>query len=95
MDTENQVARLPDDKLLKCLSMIKDFLYRKKVTLKELQSLCGLLNFACQVVLPGRAFLRRLFDLTRGLQKPHHRVISSEKGVQGGFEGMGRISSSI
>jgi len=26
------------------------------------------------VVLPGRAFLRRLFDLTRGLQKPHHRV---------------------
>lgn len=72
--------------------MIKDFLYRKKVTLKELQSLYGLLNFACQA---GRAFLRRLFDLTRGLQKPHHRVISSEKGVQGGFEGMGRISSSI
>jgi len=37
LDTENQVARLPDDKLLKCLSMIKAFLSRKKVTLKELQ----------------------------------------------------------
>jgi len=74
LDTENQVARLPDDKLQNCLFMIKDFLYRKKVTLKELQSIGGLLNFACRVVLPGRAFLRRLFDLSRGLQKPHHRV---------------------
>ena len=44
------------------------------MTLKELQSLCGLLNFTCQVVVPGRAFLRRLFDLTHNLQKPHHRI---------------------
>ena len=46
----------------------------KKVTLKELQPLCGLLNFACSVVTPGRAFLRRLIDLTIGLRSEHHKI---------------------
>ena len=32
-----------------------------------------MLNFACCVVPPGRAFLRRIIDLTRGLKYPHHR----------------------
>lgn len=69
-----QEARLPKEKLNKCLNMICEFLQRKKVTLQEIQSLCGLLNFACSMIVSGRAFLRRLFDLTRGIQKPHHRV---------------------
>jgi hypothetical protein len=50
------------------------FLNRKKVTLKDLQSLIGLLNFACSVIVPGRAFLRRLIDLTQGMQKPRHFI---------------------
>ena len=45
----------------------------KKTTLRQLQSLISLLNFACCVVPPGRAFLRRIIDLTRGLKDPHHR----------------------
>jgi len=39
-------ARLPQEKIQKCLSAIEHTLSRKKVTLKELQSLIGLLNFA-------------------------------------------------
>ena len=74
LDTVRQEARLPQEKLTKSLHMINDFLHRKKVTLQELQSLCGLLNIACTVVVSGRAFLRRLFNLTKGLRKPHHRV---------------------
>jgi hypothetical protein len=50
------------------------FLNRKKVTLKDLQSLIGLLNFACFVIVPGRAFLRRFIDLTQGMQKPRHFI---------------------
>ena len=67
-------ARLPLDKIDKCLGMIANFLTRKKVTLKEIQSLTGLLNFACSVVVPGRAFLRRLIDLTVGVQSSYHYV---------------------
>lgn len=44
------------------------------MTLKELQSLIGSLNFACSVIAPGRAFLRRLIDLTRGAILPHHFI---------------------
>ena len=50
------------------------FYTRRKVTLRELQSLLGLLNFTCSVVVPGRAFLRRMIDLTKGIQRPHHRI---------------------
>ena len=51
---------------------------RRKTTLKELQSLIGLLNFTCSVVLPGRAFLRRLIDLTKGVRLTHHRIRVTE-----------------
>ena len=57
-------ARLPPDRLVKCRDLIAGFLRRRKVTLRGIQSLTGLLNFACTVVVPGRAFLRRLIDLT-------------------------------
>ena len=50
------------------------FLHRKKATLREVQSLTGLLNFACSVIVPGRAFLRRLIDITVGIQSPHHLI---------------------
>lgn len=43
-------ARLP---IVKCRSLIESFLARDKVTLKEIQSLVGVLNFACKVVRPG------------------------------------------
>lgn len=66
-------VRLPQDKLEKLRTILSSFLHRKKVTLLELQSLIGLLKFACAVVSPGRAFLRRIIDLTKGIQKPYHK----------------------
>lgn len=74
LDTVRSEARLPHDKVMRCTSMLSDYLKRKKVTLWELQSLIGLLNFACSVVLPGRAFLRRLIDLTIGISRPQHFI---------------------
>lgn len=74
LDTLAMEARLPGDKTEKCKLLIATFLRRKKVTLRELQSLVGLLNFACSVVVPGRAFLRRLIDLTKGITSPHHFI---------------------
>ena len=74
LDTVRSEARLPHDKVMRCTSMLSDYLKRKKVTLRELQSLIGLLNFACSVVLPGRAFLRRLIDLTIGISRPQNFI---------------------
>lgn len=65
--------RLPSDKLKKIKNQLDNFLKRKKVTLQELQSLIGLLSFACSVVTHGRLFLRRLIDLTIGLKQPHYK----------------------
>jgi hypothetical protein len=73
LDCIHSLARLPHDKLAKCSSLIRETLDKKSVTLKALQSLVGTLNFACQVVAPGRSFLRRTIDLTCGLKASHHR----------------------
>ena len=45
--TQSLEARLPHDKLDDALNLVKRFARRKKVTLRELQSLIGTLNFAC------------------------------------------------
>ncbi|XP_062604845.1 uncharacterized protein LOC134266643 [Saccostrea cucullata] len=71
VDSIEMVCRLPEAKLLKIRDRLHEAKNRKKITLKDLQSLIGLLNFACLVVVPGRAFLRRLIDLTCGITQPH------------------------
>jgi hypothetical protein len=62
------------EKIAKCVETISSFLQRKKVTLKDLQSLMGLLNFARSVIEPGRLFLRRLIDHTQGTQNPRNFI---------------------
>ena len=73
IDTIKKEVRLPLDKVQKCKAEINSLIIKDKTTLKELQSIIGLLNFACAVIIPGRPFLRRLIDLTIPLKAPHHR----------------------
>ena len=73
LDCHKGEARLPQEKIEKCNLAIHRAL-ALKITLKELQSLTGLLNFACKVVIPGRVFLRRLINLTIGVKRPHHLI---------------------
>ena len=56
LDTVSMEAHLPNDKLDKCREQLSSFYSRKNGTLKELQSLIGLLNFACSVVVPDMPF---------------------------------------
>ena len=74
LDTCAMEACLPQDNLEKCKTLLQDFLQRKKVSLKEMQSLVGLLNFTCSVVLPGRTFLRRMINVTVGVRRPTHLI---------------------
>ena len=42
--------------------------------MRDLLSVIGSLTFACRAIAPGRAFLRRLHDLTSGISNPNHKV---------------------
>lgn len=70
LDSVEMCARLPEEKLQKSRELVRELAKQKSVTLKQLQSAIGKLNFACSVVTPGRAFLRRLIDLTIGKSAP-------------------------
>jgi hypothetical protein len=74
VDSIKMEARLPQDKLTRARDLLILYTNKRTITLKQLQSLIGLLNFACKVVVPGRAFLRRLVDLTCGISKSHHHI---------------------
>ena len=62
------------DNVLKRKNSLSEMRVRRKFTLRELQSLIGLLNFACCVVQPSRTFLRKLIDRTKRIQQPHFHI---------------------
>ena len=74
IDSQKMEARLPSDKLNRLFVDLNSWHTKKSATLQELQSLIGTLNFACKVIAPGRAFLQRIINLTRGVSKPHHHI---------------------
>jgi hypothetical protein len=74
VDSERMEMRLPPDKLARAIVLLDDLKRRRSVTLRELQSVLGFLNFACKVIAHGRPFLRRLTDLTCHLSNPSHHI---------------------
>jgi DNA transposition AAA+ family ATPase len=73
-DTIKMELRLPKEKLSEIKDRLIIILNSRKLKLREIQSVIGLLNFACQVVVPGKAFCRRLIDATCNVKKAWHRV---------------------
>ena len=74
LDSFAMEARLPVDKLVKLKNLLQKYQNCRKIRLRDLQSNIGLLNFCCNVVRPGRCFLRRLVDLTKTVSHPNHRI---------------------
>lgn len=74
IDSVNMVFRLPADKLTKLMDLVNGFCAVRKVTLRQMQSLLGLLVFACRIMPMGRVFSRRLSLATRGISRPEHHV---------------------
>ena len=73
IDTQLQQVRIPPDKLIECNVRLHDALRKAHVTLRELQSLLGYLNYLCRAVAGGRTFLQRLVALTRGKSRNSKR----------------------
>ena len=61
LDGKHMVLRIPMEKRDRAIKMLKNFIQKRKATIKELQELCGYLNFLCKAVFPGRPFLRRMY----------------------------------
>ncbi len=79
LDTDLMESRLPLDKVQDCFAMLDGFITTNKSTLVAIQRLTGKLCFATSTIPYGRPFLRRLYDLTVGLDKPwYHRRINAE-----------------
>ncbi|KAM9324652.1 uncharacterized protein PAF06_000727 [Gastrophryne carolinensis] len=74
IDSQVGVCRLPLDKVSDLLQELQGALGVKKVTLRQLQSVLGKLNFACKVLPMGRVFSRWLSLTTAGIREPHHFI---------------------
>ena len=74
IDTNEMMVKIPDEKLKKLQNELSKLLQKKKTTLKELQSLTGLLSFCSRAIPAARAFNRRFYDAMIGLKKHFHRV---------------------
>ena len=76
IDTISQTVSVPIDKIVKAIDMVQNVLNNdsKKITLNQLQKICGFLNFLGRCVVPGRAFTRRLYAFSLGNLKPHHHI---------------------
>ena len=66
LDTVNQIVGINLEKIAKGRNMIQFILNKKclpqskhKITIHQLQKICGFLNFLGRAVVPGRAFTRR------------------------------------
>ena len=74
LDSIKMEARLPLDKLTRTKEALHEWSHKKSATLKELQSLIDTLQFACKVVVPGRAFLQRIISLIKGISNSRWRI---------------------
>ena len=74
IDTNEMSVRIPGHKIVELESLIRTYLNRKKVSLRDLQKLVGKLIFFGQAVRSSRAFLRRFYDVMSPLRKPFNML---------------------
>ena len=88
LDTVNQIIGIPLEKVAKGLNMIGTILSKleklrakRKMTVLQLQKICGFLNFLGRAIVPGRTFTRRLYTQLEGLShlKLHHHICITDE----------------
>lgn len=72
IDSLAMEARLPKNKLLRARTWVKQTLQEKQISRNELRLLLRFLSFAAKVMVSGRIFLRRLFNVLTKYQKIYH-----------------------
>ena len=74
LDGRRHRIAIPCEKIDRAVSLIKPMVKKKKTTLREMQQLCGFLNFLTKCIIPGRVFLRRLYPVGSHLKFSHYHL---------------------
>jgi hypothetical protein len=74
IDAREMTVKIPDKKMKELLVLIREVALSKKVTLKKLQSLFGVLAFCTRAIPADRALNRRLYMATSKAKKPFHLI---------------------
>jgi hypothetical protein len=78
LDSTDLSMSVPEEKKTDILKLLHSWEGRRKCTKTELLNLTGKLQHICKVVRPGRIFLRRLYDLTKKVERGHHHIYLNE-----------------
>ena len=74
INTISGMIQIPTDKVDRLIVLINHVIAAKKVTLKEMQSLVGMLAFCARALTSARAFNRRMYGSLSKATRPHHRI---------------------
>ena len=88
LDGIHRCLSIPEDKRLKALNLLKWFVSNRKATVKQVQTLTGILNFLHKAIVPGRAFTRRMYSKIpitskSGKQLKGHHHVNIDKEFKG------------
>ena len=67
IDTVKLTLSIPSEKMLEIRQLLQEWNEKTTASLKEVQQLAGLLNFACRCVRSGRVYLSRILNFLREL----------------------------
>lgn len=81
LDSVTFEIKMPEEKVENLLNLIESTLGRKRIKLKEMQSLTGSLAFCAKAMPSARAFIRRMYASMSGVNKPYHHIRLS-KGIR-------------
>ena len=74
LNTDKNTIGLTVEKVSQYSTCLEGTLHKKYISLRDLKSLLGKLQFCATIVPGGRSFLRRLYDRTIGIRKPYGRI---------------------
>lgn len=75
IDTCALTLSLPQDKLEALHELLMTFQSKKRASKRQLESLIGKLNWACQVIQGGRTFLCRVINAKNTLHRQSDKVL--------------------
>lgn len=73
-DSNKMSMAITENRICDIRKELAEWMNRKRVKKKELQSLVGKLNFLAKCCKPGRVFMSRLISALRGLSRSNHHV---------------------